>query len=80
MFQLEESSSGLISKEELLQVVTKSFNKENILVSAEATEGFVATVFSKADQESSGAITRKALSEALQDQDDEAIDLFKSHS
>ena len=45
-------------------------------MSAEATEGFVATVFSKADFESSGAITRKALFEALEDEDDEAMDLF----
>ena len=46
------------------------------MLTPEATEGFVATVFSKADTLNQGKITRRALFEALDEEDDEAMDLF----
>ena len=40
-------------------------------------ESFVAAVYLKADSTNSGKITRKALFEALDDEDDEAMELFE---
>ena len=76
MKQLEESSSGLITKSEVLIAIAQGAQEANIVLTPEATEGFVATVFSKADTLNQGKITRRALFEALDEEDDEAMDLF----
>ena len=57
-------------------MIAQSALNVNILLTPEATEGLVQNVFTKADTTSSGKITRKALFEALEDEDDEAMELF----
>jgi hypothetical protein len=48
--QLEESTSGFISKSELLSTFSQCALNENINISSETTENFVAAVFSQAGE------------------------------
>ena len=76
--RLEESTSGLITKPELEAAIAEASQEHQVVLSPETTEALVESLFEQADVENAGKVTRQAVFEALDEQEEDALELFGS--
>jgi Ca2+-binding EF-hand superfamily protein len=73
---LEQSDKGLLPKNEVAAAIQKAAKDQHIVLDVAQTQAFVQNVFAEADANNTGMVSRKALHQALEDQDDEAMAIF----
>lgn len=74
--RLEESTSGLITKPELEAAIVEASQEHQVVLSAQTTEALVESLFEQADIENAGKVTRQAVFEALEEQEEDALEIF----